>query len=62
MPWKEKRQKERPKWWTREVGKLCGRKRRAWIEWKKKKKVEDRREYERLEKKVKKQSRTRNEI
>ena len=54
IPWREKSQKGHPKWYTIEIGKMCGRKRKAWIKWKKSKKEEERRAYETIEKEVKK--------
>ena len=31
IPWREKNRKGHPKWWTKEVGRMCGKKRKAWI-------------------------------
>ena len=53
VPWKEKKQRGHPKWWTRELGRMCGRKRKAWIRWKKTKEERDREVYVKLEKEVK---------
>ena len=54
VPWREKKQGGQPLWWTKEIGRMCGRKRKAWIRWKKTKKESDKEVYARLEKELKK--------
>ena len=53
VPWRKVQEKARPKWYNKEVERLIRSKRRAWNRWKKSKRLEDKEEYQRLERETK---------
>ena len=53
VPWRKIQEKVKPKWYNKEVERLIRSKRKAWNQWKKTKKVEDKEEYKRLERESK---------
>ena len=53
VPWREKKDNMRPKWFNREVKWICRKKKEAWNRWKRTREEEDLRKYKELERETK---------